>query len=113
MYNGPFANVENSQEIRYDLECNRRNLLLLSDSTDIDEDAKLADINDRLSQIDDGLEKLSTGYISGQGKVDQLLIEYEKIGGTESEKLSIIWRKAINRKPLKSASPNMKNSPAS
>ncbi len=61
---------------------------------------KLADINDRLSQIDDGLEKLSTGYISGQGKVDQLLIEYEKLAAPESEKLSIIWRKAINRKAL-------------
>ena len=85
LYNGPFANVENSQEIRYDLECNRRNLLLLSDSTDIDEDAKLADINDRLSQIDDGLEKLSTGYISGQGKVDQLLIEYEKLAAPRAK----------------------------
>lgn len=79
LYSGPFANVEASQEIRYDVQCNRRSLLLLSDTEDVDAKAQLADVEERISRIDKNLEKLSTGYVSGRKKVDKLLAEYEKL----------------------------------
>lgn len=79
LYNGPFANVEVSQEIRYDLQYNRRSLLLLSATSEADVKTKLADVKEKIIEVEENLKKLSTGYVSGKDKVEELLAEYKKL----------------------------------
>lgn len=79
LYNGPVANVEASQEIQYDVECNRRSLLLLTDVENTDEETELANINDRITRIDENLAQISSGHVSGKEKVEELLTEYKKL----------------------------------
>lgn len=78
LYEGAFSNVQISLTMRANIQSVGRNLVLLS-STDVDDSARLQEVKSTVSEMEKDIKKLSSGYISGEEKVDELLAEFEKL----------------------------------
>lgn len=78
LYREPFDNVQTSMDMAANLQGVGRYLAILT-ATDqvVDEEQYLNNVEDMIQKVDTGLERLSTGYVSGEEQVNKLKKEYE------------------------------------
>lgn len=80
LYNEPFTNVETSLELIANLQATARNITILTTTQGIvDEQAYLRETREIIGKVENALEKLTTGYVSGQEETDKLKTMFSEL----------------------------------
>ena len=100
LYSEPFANVQTSQELIGNLQSVGKYLIMLV-ATDgvVDEEYYYNEIQSLIRQEEEGLSRLSTGYVSGPEKVRELEEQFALLTGPRDEVLRL-WREGKEQEAL-------------
>ena len=100
LYSEPFANVQTSQELIGNLQSVGKYLIMLV-ATDgvVDEEHYYNEIQILIRQEEEGLIRLSTGYVSGPEKVRELEEQFALLTGPRDEVLRL-WRAGKDQEAL-------------
>lgn len=100
LYSEPFANVQTSQELIGNLQSVGKYLIMLV-ATDgvVDEEYYYNEIQSLIRQEDEGLSRLSTGYVSGPEKVQELEEQFALLTGPRDEVLRL-WREGKEQEAM-------------
>ena len=100
LYSEPFANVQTSQELIGNLQSVGKYLIMLV-ATDgvVDEEHYYNEIQTLIRQEEEGLIRLSTGYVSGPEKVRELEEQFALLTGPRDEVLRL-WRAGKDQEAL-------------
>lgn len=80
LYTEPFANVETSLRIVANMNRAAGNISILSTTQDVvDEKSYMKDTRELTAAVDKDMKILTTGYISGAEKIEELKVEFDKL----------------------------------
>lgn len=91
LYENPFKNVEDSLSMLANLQMVGKNItMLITTDNVVDEAAYLEETKKVVHEANAAFERLSSGYISGAQKVEELKVQFEKLAVSRDKLLELL-----------------------